>query len=120
MPEPQEDENGDVMAGDRRLSRPDSSLPDWQIPDGHYRPIPIVWFAGALLIQVVVLPVIFMLLLSKHGLFTVVIAAAVTGATGLWTWRRGMQHASFGWRVSTILMLVTVLALVIISASPRI
>ncbi len=37
-PNPREE---DIYAGERRVSRPDSALPDWHIPDAAYRPIPI-------------------------------------------------------------------------------
>ena len=54
-PNPREE---DIYAGDRRVSRPDSALPDWHIPDAKYRPIPIAWFAAAFLIQMVVLAIV--------------------------------------------------------------
>ena len=119
MPEPQEDDDGDVMAGDRRISRPDSALPDWHIPDASYRPIPIAWFAGAFLLQMVVLFAIFMMLISKNGAFTIGLSALATGAIGKWTWERGMKNASNGWKIATIVMLTVQLAFIMLGASER-
>ena len=107
------------MAGDRRISRPDSALPDWHIPDASYRPIPIAWFAGAFVIQMVALFVVFLLLSGMHGIFTVVAAGLVTGAIGAWTWERGMKGASAGWKLATILVLMAQFGFVCLGASPR-
>ena len=109
----------DIMAGDRRLSRPDASLPDWEVPDTAYRPIPIVWFAGAFLLQMVALFVIFLLLAGYHGAFTVAAAGLITGTIGAWTWARGMRNAGAGWQVATIIVLALQFGLVCLSASPR-
>ena len=119
MPDPQEDEHGDVMAGDRRISRPDSSLPDWHIPDASYRPIPIAWFAGAFLLQMVVLFTIFIVFISKHGAFTVALGALATGVIGAWTWERGMKTAGNGWKIATIAMLLVQFLFVFAGASER-
>lgn len=107
------------MAGDRRLSRPDSSLPDWEVPDTTYRPIPIVWFTGALLAQMVTLTAIFLLFSRLDAAYTSAIAGVTTGIIGAWTWRRGMSKAATGWKIATIAMLVAVLALVLLSVSGR-
>jgi hypothetical protein len=48
----------DIMAGERRISRTDTALPDWYVSDAAYRPIPIAWFAGALILQVLLQPAI--------------------------------------------------------------
>lgn len=119
MPEQQEDNDGDVMAGDRRIARPDTALPDWHIPDASYRPIPISWFAGAFLLQMVVLFAIFMVLLGKHGAFTIGASALATGAIGKWTWERGMKDAGTGWKVATVIMLAVQLGFIILGASER-
>ena len=119
MPDPLEDEHGDVMAGDRRIARPDTALPDWHIPDASYRPIPITWFAGAFLLQMVVLFAIFMMLVSKHGMLTIGLSALATGAIGKWTWERGMKDAGSGWKIATVAMLIVQLAFIILGASER-
>ena len=107
------------MAGDRRISRPDSALPDSIIPDAKYRPIPIAWFAAAFLMQLVILWLIFMILSSQNGWLTIGIASLATGALGMWTWERGMKDAGMGWKVATIATLAIQLAFVCIGASPR-
>ncbi len=115
-PNPREE---DIMAGDRRISRPDSALPDWHIPDAAYRPIPIAWFAAAFLLQSIVMFAIFMLLISKSGYFTIAGAAIATGAIGAWTWDRGMKDAATGWKTATITLLTVQFALVALTASAR-
>ena len=115
-PDPREE---DIYAGDRRVSRPDSALPDWHIPDAKYRPIPIAWFAAAFLVQMVVLFTIFVALVSQSGWITIILSSLATGALGMWTWERGMKDASNGWQIATIVMLVLQLAFVCLGASTR-
>ena len=116
MPDPQgediEDfngpEEGDIMAGDRRIARTDTALPDWYASDTHYRPIPIVWFAGALLLQVITQPVVVFLGLGLLGLSPLVVLALALLTTGLiWhhTCERGMSVASGVWKAATFAML---------------
>lgn len=116
-PDPREE---DIYAGDRRVSRPDSALPDWHIPDAKYRPIPIAWFAAAFLIQMVVLFIIFIALSSQNGWPTIILCSLATGAIGKWTWDRGMHEAGSGWKIATVLMLVAQLAFICLGASARI
>lgn len=101
-PNPREE---DIMAGDRRLSRPDASVPDWEVPDTSYRPIPIVWFTGAFLLHLVVVFAIVILLNGLGPWFVVGAAALAAGAIGAWTWERGMKGAGTGWKVATVLFL---------------
>ncbi|MEM6858554.1 MAG: hypothetical protein AAF559_11840 [Pseudomonadota bacterium] len=115
-PDPRED---DIMAGDRRISRPDLSLPDWHIPDASYRPIPIAWFAAAFLLQMVVLFFVFITLINQSGWLTIALAGLATGAIGMWTWDRGMREAGLGWRVTTFAMLALQYAFVCAGAALR-
>lgn len=110
---------GDIMAGDRRLARPDTALPDWHMPDASYRPIPIAWFAAAFLIQAVVLSVLFMMLLGSSGWVMIVLASIATLAIGGWTWERGMKDAGPGWQVATLVMLALQLGLICLGAAVR-
>lgn len=107
------------MAGDRRISRPDLSLPDWHIPDASYRPIPIAWFAAAFLLQMIVLFAIFIALSSQSGWLTIALCSAATGAIGKWTWDRGMKDASNGWKTATIVMLLLQLGFICLGVSAR-
>lgn len=126
MPDPEEEREypdpreEDIYAGDRRVSRPDSALPDWHIPDAKYRPIPIAWFAAAFLVQMCVLFVIFIALASQNGWITIALASLATGAIGKWTWDRGMSDAGTAWRIATIVMLAVQLAFVCIGAGGRV
>ena len=102
------EDEGEVMAGDRRIARSDTALPDWYVSDTHYRPIPIVWFAGALLMQVIAQPVLVGLTFGVLGLPQLVVVAICLAASGLiwhFTYERGMAEASAGWRWGTGLML---------------
>jgi len=112
-PNPDEE---DIMAGDRRLSRPDASVPDWEVPDTSYRPIPIVWFTGALVIQTVLLSLVLFLFLPLPFVVTA-LSGVITGANGAWTWRRGIGQAAQGWRIATVLMLASQLGLVLLALS---
>lgn len=101
-PDPREQ---DIMAGDRRISRPDASVPDWEVPDTSYRPVPIVWFTGAFIGHLIIAHAI-MLVLWSLGPWPVFGAAALAaGAIGKWTWDRGMSSAGSGWRFATIAIL---------------
>ena len=115
-PNPREE---DIMAGDRRLSRPDSALPDWHIPDATYRPVPIAWFAAAFLMQMVILTILFLMLLGQSGWVTIILCGLATLALGVWTWERGMRAAGGGWQTATALMLAAQFALVCLGAAPR-
>ncbi|MEM1050856.1 MAG: hypothetical protein AAGI28_02060 [Pseudomonadota bacterium] len=116
-PNPREE---DIYAGDRRVSRPDSALPDWHIPDAKYRPIPIAWFAAAFLVQLVVLFAVFMILSAQSAWLTIALSSLTTGVIGMWTWERGMRDASSGWQIATVLMLIVQLCFVCLGASVRI
>ena len=116
FPDPRKE---DIMAGDRRISRPDVSLPDWEVPDSAYRPIPIVWFTGAFVIQMVALFAIFIVLLEQHGAITIAMSAIVTGAIYAWTWDRGMKDAGRGWRGATIAILMATFLLVCAGSASR-
>ena len=102
-PDPREE---DIAYGDRRLSRPDASVPDWEVPDTSYRPIPIVWFTGAFLIHLAICLAILVALGGFGPWLTVPLAALAAGTTGAWTWERGMRGAGSGWKIATVLFLV--------------
>jgi uncharacterized membrane protein len=116
MPDPEPE---DIMAGDRRIARPDTALPDWHMPDAAYRPVPIAWFTAAFLLQTVMLTFLFIMLLAKPAWVTIVLAAAATGVLGAWTWDRGMKAAGKGWQIATATMLVVQLGLVCLGAAAR-
>lgn len=106
--EPNTPNEGDIMAGDRRIARADTALPDWYASDTAYRPIPIVWFAGALILQVIAQPAIVFVARNMLGLpaiITFAIAVLATCGIGFATWRRGMARAAKGWRIATLTML---------------
>lgn len=103
FPDPRE---GDIVYGDRRISRPDVSLPDWEVPDTAYRPIPIVWFTGAFLIHLCVAGAILLIIPASLAVVTIGLAAFAALGIAKWTWARGMRAAGKGWQIATILMLL--------------
>ncbi len=110
-------QEGDVMAGDRRIARADTALPDWYASDAAYRPVPIVWFGGALVMQVIALPLLAWVALSLIGLGPLATAVFLCISTGLvwrFTWERGMRSAGAGWQFATGAMLVFFLAISVI------
>lgn len=114
-----EDDSADIMAGERRIARPDSALPDSIIPDAAYRPVPIAWFAAAFLIQMVVLTALFVMLLGRSGWITMAMAGLATLAIGGWTWERGMKDAGPGWQIATLIVLALQLGLICLGAAAR-
>lgn len=114
-----EDDEADIMAGERRIARADSALPDSIIPDAAYRPVPIAWFTAAFLLQMVMLTFLFIVLLAKPAWVTIMLSAAATGVLGAWTWERGMKAAGKGWRLATATMLILQLGLVCLGAAAR-
>ncbi|MEE4537720.1 MAG: hypothetical protein V2J51_04415 [Erythrobacter sp.] len=116
-PNPRED---DIMAGDRRISRPDSALPDWYLPDARYRPIPIAWFAAALVLQVIAQPTIFFALLEQTALATILAGFLASLAIGHLAWERGMARAGAAWKGATIAMLAVVWAVTVLGALARV
>lgn len=110
---------GDIMAGDRRIARPDTALPDWHMPDAAYRPVPIAWFTAAFLLQTVMLTFLFVVLLAKPAWVTIVLASVATGVLGAWTWDRGMKAAGTGWQIATAGMLALQLGFVCLGAAAR-
>ena len=108
-PDPREE---DIIYDDRRISRPDVSLPDWEVPDSTYRPVPIVWFTRALILQIILQPVLFALLAGLLGLPRVILGGAallLTAMIGFHAWESGIQSSARGWRIATILMLAVTL-----------
>ena len=105
MPDYKDPREEDIVYGDRRISRPDNSLPDWEMPDTAYRPVPIVWFTGAFFLHLILSGVLAMIVLPKSGTVWFALCALAAGGIAKWTWDRGMKDAGFGWKLATILML---------------
>lgn len=75
------------------------------IPEGSYRPVPIVWFAGACFLQIPGLIILFVMLANKAPIFTWLTTAILSWAIGRWTFGRGMAQASTGWKAFTVAVL---------------
>mgnify|MGYP000333174151 CR=1 FL=1 len=74
-------------------------------PTASYRPVPIVWFGGALVFQLFSLAALIILLQGRPGLFLAATAALSSYVIGWWTWDRGMSRAGAGWKALTLAML---------------
>ncbi|MGB3711093.1 MAG: hypothetical protein WA985_05340 [Erythrobacter sp.] len=116
MPDRLDPRTEDVTYGDRRISRPDASLPDWEMPDTAYRPIPIVWFTGALIAEFALVSVLLMLLWGRGGWLLVALATLGTAGIAFWTWERGMKHAGAAWQGATAIVLAALLGLACLAA----
>lgn len=115
-PDPREE---DIMAGDRRISRPDLSLPDWYISDASYRPIPIAWFTAAILMQAVGMAALFFMLLSASGWITLALCGLASIGIALWSWERGIGRAGDGWRMATIIVMAIQFGFIALGVSDR-
>lgn len=109
----------DIVYDGRRISRPDSSMPDWYIPDTQYRPIPIAWFAAAIIVQTVVISAVFFILISKSGWLTIALAAGASAVIYAWSWDRGIKSARAGWQTATGVVMVLQFALICLGVSDR-
>ncbi|MEM6266888.1 MAG: hypothetical protein AAF707_05130 [Pseudomonadota bacterium] len=107
------------MAGDRRISRPDSSLPDWYIADASYRPIPIAWFAAAILLQSVLVSAVFFVFIARNGWVTIGLATLATLLVFQWSWERGIRQSGRPWQIATILVMTMQLGLIVIGTGNR-
>jgi hypothetical protein len=85
-------------------------------PYARYRPLPIVWFTGALVDQVLALFVTYFALYGSRAIYTIAVSAVLTVGIGYMTWRRGMKGAGLGWRVGTVAALLFNLALISMGA----
>ena len=115
-PDPNEE---DIVVDDRRISRPDSRLPDWYIPDASYRPIPIVWFTAAALSQMLALTIIFFVLIGKSGWFTILLAGLASGYVLYRALSGGLGRSGTAWRIAIIAVVLLQFAFVSIGASSR-
>lgn len=107
------------MAGDRRISRPDSALPDWYIADASYRPIPIAWFAAAILLQSVLVSAVFFVFIARNGWVTIGLATLATLLVFQWSWERGIRQSGLHWQIATILVMMMQLGLIVIGTGDR-
>ncbi len=105
LPNGREIDESDTVYFDRRLARQDCQLPDWDIPDAAYRPVPIVWFFSAWLAQTFGMMLVFAVF-ARFGPLAVAGACLVlTGLVTMWTWNRGMKDAGTGWKIASVVML---------------
>ncbi|GAB5347588.1 hypothetical protein [Alteriqipengyuania sp. 357] len=100
-----DDHKDDIIYGGRRLSRGDSSLSDWEMPDTAYRPVPIVWFTGAFFIHFIVGCLLLVIVPTKLPAISTALCGLLAAAVAKWTWDRGMSSAGTGWKAATLIML---------------
>ncbi len=76
------------------------------VPEASYRPIPIVWFTAAYLLQVFGLIALYVIMPMKVVLLYVAATAMLSFGIGYWIFDKGMKDASKLWRGFTIAMLL--------------
>ena len=89
------------------------------MPVGTYRPIPIVRFAGTVVMQILALLALFTVLYSKAGVFTIATTALVSLALGKRAWGRDAAEMPTGWKTATIGVLALNWGLVALGSAGR-
>jgi hypothetical protein len=89
------------------------------IPEGTYRPIPIVWLTAAWVVHSFSLAALYLVLINKAGIFTLLTTAIITFWVTRWTFGRGMAEAGTGWKVATVVLLTINWLLVAMGAYGR-
>lgn len=69
------------------------------LPEATYRPVPIVWFVSAMMVQFFALA--FLLSLPVTGMTIVALSTVVSVLVRYWTFRRGLARGSRAWKVAT-------------------
>ncbi len=69
------------------------------LPEATYRPVPIVWFVSAMMVQFFALA--FLLSLPVTGIAIVALSTVASVLVRYWTFRRGMARASRAWKFAT-------------------
>lgn len=72
------------------------------MPEGTYRPVPIVWVASAFILQGFCLTILFLALLNKAAIFTVGGSAILSLYFGHRAFARGLAEAARGWQIFLI------------------
>ncbi|MEO5586127.1 MAG: hypothetical protein ABIQ81_00380 [Novosphingobium sp.] len=89
------------------------------IPEGAYRPVPIVWFVAAWVVHSFSLFVLFAILINKPAIFTWLTTLLISFAVIRWTFNRGMRQAGRGWQIATVVALAINWGLVALTAAAR-
>ena len=119
QPEYKDPRKEDIVYGDRRLSRPDTDFPDWYMPDAIYRPIPIAWFAAAILLHAVVITAIAIVLLASSAWLTLGLVIIASIGIYQWAWARGIGGAARGWQIAMAVVMTFHVGLVVLGVSDR-
>jgi hypothetical protein len=89
------------------------------VPEGTYRPVPIVWFAAAWIVHSFSIGFLFLLLINKAAIFTWLTTLLISFAVARWTFNRGMRDSGLGWRIATIAALACNWGLIALTAAAR-
>lgn len=89
------------------------------VPEGTYRPVPIVWFAAAWIVDSFSIGFLFLLLINKPAILTWLTTLLVSFVVARWTFNRGMHHAGSGWKIATVAALAINWGLIALTASAR-
>ena len=86
------------------------------VPEGTYRPLPIVWLVSAWLLHSFAMMILLALLSGKPVLVTLGVTLIASYGVGSMLFERGMKDAALGWKISTVLALAVNWALTAVSA----
>lgn len=82
-----------------------TAVPGTWMPEAAYRPVPIVWFGGAFVLQSIQLIVFTIMFATKQPIYTAGTTLIATLAIAFWTWNRGIRGSTPVWQAATFGML---------------
>jgi hypothetical protein len=86
------------------------------MPEGTYRPIPIVWLVSAWVVHNIAMWLLVALLTGKHPFFVVATTVMASGWVLNRTYAAGMKRAGLGWKIALVLALLLNWALAVVTA----
>lgn len=86
------------------------------MPEGTYRPIPIVWFVAAWVVHNIAMWILVALLAGRHPFFVI----STTVMASAWvlnrTFEAGMKDAATGWKIALVIALLLNWTLAVVTA----
>jgi len=86
------------------------------MPEGSYRPIPIVWLVSAWVMHSIAMILLVGLLGAKHPFFPITTTLMASAWILNMTFNAGMKNAATGWKIALVLALLVNWGLAVISA----
>lgn len=86
------------------------------MPEGTYRPIPIVWLVSAWVVHSIAMTLLVGLLGTKHPFFPITTTLMASAWILNLTFKAGMKDAAAGWKTALVLALLVNWGLAVVSA----